>query len=209
VSRNPRNSVLKGHSNGCGVSSSLLSPGRLEIISFGGTTRSVPWCRVLVAAPATGKSTWCREQGRVLGKVLSTDAARAELGVGEHDQSVSAAAFDHVESRAAAHLAAGHDVTIDATGTRPEDRDRWLRLAAEYGAVPVAVRLRCSLRTALRRNHGRTRRVPVLVLVRMWWIVRSLTPGRLLAEGFVDVQDLRTDGPAKKASGAHRADSER
>jgi predicted kinase len=98
-----------------------------------------------------------------------------------------------VELRAGEHLAACLDVTIDATGSRPEDRARWLVLAAARGAVPVAVRLRCSLWTALRRNHGRDRRVPAWVLVRMWWAVRALTPDRLLAEGFADVQDLRTD----------------
>ena len=56
--------------------------------------------RVLVAAPATGKSTWCGRQGACLGEVLSTDRARAEIGVGEHDHSVSAEAFDLVELRA-------------------------------------------------------------------------------------------------------------
>ncbi|MFE2755667.1 hypothetical protein ACFXGA_27070 [Actinosynnema sp. NPDC059335] len=59
--------------------------------------------------------------------------------------------------------------------------------------MPVVVRLRCSLWTVLRRNRGRHRRVPVLVLVRMWWVVRALSPDRLRDEGFADVQDLRTD----------------
>jgi predicted kinase len=149
--------------------------------------------RVLVAAPATGKSTWCHDQQSCLGEVLSTDRTRAELGAGEHDQTVSAKAFALVERRASEYLAIGRDVTIDATGSRPQDRARWLALAAARGAVPVAVRLRCSLWTALRRNRVRDRQVPAWVLIRMWWAVRTLTPDRLIAEGFADVLDLRTD----------------
>ncbi|MGW7537820.1 AAA family ATPase [Amycolatopsis sp. NPDC054798] len=146
--------------------------------------------RVLIACPGTGKSTWCRQHAHDLGAVLSTDQARAELGTGEDDQG---AAFDLVQHRAGCHLAAGHDATIDATGTRPRDRARWLALAAEHGAAPVAVRLRCSLATALRRNHARPRHVPVPVVIRMWWTVRFLGPARLRREGFADVHDLRTD----------------
>lgn len=154
--------------------------------------------RVLVAAPGTGKSTWCRAQGSTAGDVLSTDRARAEIGDGEDDQSVSASAFDLVEQRAAACLAAGRDVTIDATGARRANRARWLALAAAHGAVPIAVRLRCPLLVALRRNRLRSRRVPPWVLVRMWWTVRWLTPERLLAEGFADVRDVRTDRPGAR-----------
>ncbi len=98
--------------------------------------------------------------------MLSTDGIRAEFGVGEHDQTVSAKVFDLVELRAGEHLAVGRDITIDATGSCPEDRARWLALAAARGAVPVAVRLRCSLWTALRRNHARDRRRSKLVA---WW----------------------------------------
>ncbi|MBW4722394.1 AAA family ATPase [Saccharothrix obliqua] len=147
---------------------------------------------MLVASPATGKTTWCGRQNTLLGVVLSTDRTRAEIGAGEHDQGVSARVFDLVASRAAEHLAAGRDVTIDATGARRRDRARWLVLAAAHGAVPVAIRLRCPLWTALRRNRGRERRVPTLVLVRMWCAVRTLTPDRLHREGFAEVRDLRT-----------------
>lgn len=149
--------------------------------------------RVLVAAPGTGKSTWCRAQGNAAGVVLSTDCARAEVGEGDDDRNASDAAFDLVEQRAAEHLDEGRDVTIDATGARRQDRARWLALAAAHGAVPVAVRLRCSLLIALRRNRSRPRQVPALVVFRMWWAVRALPPERLLAEGFVHVEDVRTD----------------
>ncbi|ONF73925.1 hypothetical protein AVR91_0204125 [Amycolatopsis keratiniphila subsp. keratiniphila] len=146
---------------------------------------------MLIAAPGTGKSTWCRDRAE-LGAVLSTDRARAEIGTGEEDQAASAAAFDLVQARAADHLAAGRDVTIDATGAHPRDRARWRALAAEHGAAPVAVRLRCSLLETLRRNRSRPRRVPALVVVRMWWTVRTLTRRRLRREGFAEVYDVAT-----------------
>lgn len=148
--------------------------------------------RVMVASPATGKSTWCREHAAELGEVLSTDQIRAEIGAGEQDQTVSGRAFDIVELRAGEHLAAGRDVTIDATGAHPRDRARWLALAAKHDAIPVAVRLRCSLPVALWRNWTRARRVRVWPLVRMWRAVRRLSAEQLKREGFAEVIDART-----------------
>lgn len=126
-----------------------------------------PCLRVMIGARGSGTSTWCADHSDILGEVLSTGAA--------------------------ALLAAGRDVTIDATGGRAEDRARWLALAGVHDAVPVAIRLRCELATGLWRNWCRPRRARVTAVVRTWWHVRTLTERRLENEGFAEVWNCYTD----------------
>ncbi len=147
-----------------------------------------PVMRVLIGAPGSGKTTWCANHERdTLGVVLSTDDARLMLSGDASDQSVSAAAFDWVHQQASAALAAGRAVTIDATGASRRDRARWVRLAAEQNATPVAVVFRVRYGVCTARNRARPRQVPDKVLWDMWRRISALTPQGLLREGFADI----------------------
>ena len=151
----------------------------------------VPALRVLIGAPAAGKTTWCRSRGRELGTVLSLDAARAIVGTGEEDQAVTPEAVAFVRGQAAEALAAGRNVTIDATGAAADpDRATWLALAREYGAEPVAVVFRSPLGHCLGRNALRERQVPDEALVTMWLAIRATGPGELHREGFARVSTV-------------------
>ena len=63
---------------------------------------------ILVGPPASGKSTWGKkfaEDNKVV--YVSTDSIRAEIGSGEGDQNVSAAAFGLARQRVWQALAQG------------------------------------------------------------------------------------------------------
>ncbi len=162
-----------------------------------------PLLRVLIGAPGSGKTTWCAHHGQgALGVVLSTDDARLVLAGDASDQSVSAAAFDWVHQQAAATLAAGRAVTIDATGASRRDRALWVRLAAACDAAPVAVVFRVPYAVCTARNRARSRQVPDGVLRDMWRRIGALTPQRLRQEGFLDTVSVTP--PACDASDAAR-----
>ncbi|UKD50873.1 ATP-binding protein (plasmid) [Amycolatopsis sp. FU40] len=120
--------------------------------------------RVLIGPPGAGKTTLCEHEGWRFGTCLSLDAARADLGAGAHDQTATPAAVEHVELQAHALLAAGADVTIDATSTTAAERSTWLAVAKEHEAAAVAVIVRTPLETALARNAGRAQPVPEAVV---------------------------------------------
>ncbi|MET9260322.1 AAA family ATPase [Amycolatopsis sp. NPDC004079] len=169
----------------------LAGKGSLADGEIGGGSK--PRLHVMISARGSGTSTWCADHADVLGEVLSVDAACATIGAGDHDSGVADDVLDLVERSAAVLLAAGRDVTIDATGCRAEDRARWLALADAHDVVPVAILLRCELTTGLWRNRRRQRRARVAAVVRTWWAVRTLTPQRLEGEGFAEVWDCYTD----------------
>ncbi|MBE1580463.1 AAA family ATPase [Amycolatopsis roodepoortensis] len=146
--------------------------------------------RVLIAAPASGKTSLCRENAARFGTVYSLDRARAQLGLHAHDHTVSAAAVAAVHAEIDETLADGVDVTLDATSTVAEHRARWLGLARRHGARPIALVLRADLPTILHRNALRARPVPTDVVERMWHEVQQLTVPALCAEGFADVSEL-------------------
>ena len=115
---------------------------------------------ILVGPPASGKSTWGEKFAKKNNiKRVSTDEIRAEIGSGEADQSVSAAAFSLARQRVSAELAAGRSVIIDATSVNRKARKDWINLARGHGAYVIAVAFEVSREELLRRDAQRPRHV--------------------------------------------------
>jgi protein phosphatase len=115
---------------------------------------------ILVGPPASGKSTWGKkfaEDNKVV--YVSTDAIRAEIGSGEGDQNVSAAAFGIARQRVSQALAAGKSAMIDATSVNRKARRDWINLGRGHGAYIIAVAFEVSRDELLRRDAQRDRHV--------------------------------------------------
>ena len=115
---------------------------------------------ILVGPPASGKSTWGAKFAADNNiKKISTDEIRAEIGSGEADQSVSAAAFGLARQRVSSELAAGRSVIIDATSVNRKSRRDWINLGRGHGAFIIAVAFEVSREELLRRDAQRPRHV--------------------------------------------------
>lgn len=127
---------------------------------------------VLVAVgglSGTGKTTLARAIAPRLGPVpgavvLRSDAVRKALhGVAEterlppeaYTQETTRTVYAHVVERAAATLAAGHAVVVDAVHARPEERAAVEAVAASAGAAFAGVWLEADSGTRVRRIAGR------------------------------------------------------
>ena len=115
---------------------------------------------ILVEPPASGKSTWGKKFADDNDVVyVSTDAIRKEIGSGEADQSVSAAAFGVARQRVSQALGAGKSAMIDATSVNRKARRDWIQLGRGHGAYIVAVAFEVSRDELLRRDAQRERHV--------------------------------------------------
>lgn len=115
---------------------------------------------ILVGPPGSGKSTWGENFAKKNGiKKISTDEIRAEIGSGEHDQSVSAQAFSLARQRVKDELKAGRSVIIDATSVNRKARRDWINLARGAGAFVIAVPFEVSREELIRRDANRPRTV--------------------------------------------------
>lgn len=121
---------------------------------------------VLVGLPASGKSTWAKENG---GKasIVSTDEIRAELTGDAGDQSRNADVWEIAFSRAEALLRAGKNVIFDATNCGRANRRLLLKGLKSQARDVIAVYFNTSLDECKRRNALRDRVVPEEVLNRM------------------------------------------
>ena len=115
---------------------------------------------ILVGPPASGKSTWGKkfaEDNKVV--YVSTDSIRAEIGSGEGDQNVSAAAFGLARQRVSQALAQGKSAMIDATSVNRKARRDWINLGRGHGAYIIAVAFEVPRDELLRRDAQRDRHV--------------------------------------------------
>jgi len=122
---------------------------------------------ILCGPPGSGKSTWGKKfafDNNV--EYVSTDAIRAEIGSGEADQSVSAAAFGIARRRVSAALASGKSAMIDATNVNPKSRKDWINMGRGAGAYIVAVAFEVSREELIKRDAERSRRVGVEIIDR-------------------------------------------
>ncbi len=150
---------------------------------------------VLVGLPASGKSTWLKENGLF---ALSSDAVREMLTGDVTDQSVNRLVFRTLRQLAAARVRAGAEVTyIDSTALTPWERRCWIRLAELHDCTAEALFFDVPLRECQRRNALRARVVPDHVLERM--AARLVAPST--AEGFTRVSTIAgtttTSSPAQ------------
>jgi F420-dependent oxidoreductase-like protein len=140
---------------------------------------------VLVGPPASGKSTWAAEQFRPH-EVVSSDALRAIVGLGEHDQRASTDAFDVLDLVIERRLRRRLTTVVDSLGSDAKRRRRWVAAAERAGVPCVAVVFDIEPATARARNKARDRPVPPNVLSSMlanWPSVRGMVAG----DGFAAV----------------------
>jgi predicted kinase len=115
---------------------------------------------ILVGPPASGKSTWGKKFALDNGIVyVSTDKIRSEIGSGEDDQTVSAAAFGIARQRVSSALSADKSVMIDATSVSRKARRDWINLGKSHGAFIIAVTFEVPRDELLRRDAKRERHV--------------------------------------------------
>jgi protein phosphatase len=115
---------------------------------------------ILVGPPASGKSTWGKKFALDNSVVyVSTDTIRKEIGAGEGDQTVSAAAFGIARSRVSAALGAGKSAMIDATSVNRKARKDWINLGKGHSAFIIAVAFEVPRDELLRRDAQRERTV--------------------------------------------------
>lgn len=113
---------------------------------------------ILVGLPASGKSTWARENGL---PTLSSDAVRELLTGDSTHQGVNRLVFRTLRYLAAARLQAGMPVTcIDSTALTIWERRCWIRFAHLHDCPIEAVFFDTPLDECKRRNALRDRVVP-------------------------------------------------
>ena len=115
---------------------------------------------ILVGPPASGKSTWGKDFAQKNNMVyVSTDEIRGQIGKGEDDQSVSAAAHMIAQKRVREALTLGKNVMIDATNCDGDARRPYVKMAKEHNAYKIAVTFEVSRDELLKRNAQRKRQV--------------------------------------------------
>jgi F420-dependent oxidoreductase-like protein len=140
---------------------------------------------VLVGPPASGKSTWAARHFPAH-QVVSTDALRAVVGTGEHDQRASKDAFDVLELVVARRLKRRLTTVVDSLGTDAKRRRGWLAAAERAGAPCVAVVFDVDAAVCRARNRERARPIPSRTMTSMlaaWPAARDA----VAADGFAAV----------------------
>src|SRR5579862_2963350 len=93
---------------------------------------------VLIGPSGAGKSTWAAAQFRA-DQVVSSDALRALVGVGEHDQRAGTDAFEVLDNVLERRLRRRLLTVVDTLGLDAERRQRYVALAHRNGCTCHAV----------------------------------------------------------------------
>lgn len=122
-----------------------------------------PCLLVLVGASGAGKSHWAAEWFRPE-QVVSSDALRAVVGLGEHDQRASKDAFAVLDLIVERRLKRKLTTVIDSTALEPDRRQSYVT-AARTARVPVfAITFDTPDDVCRARNKERDRPVPPKIL---------------------------------------------
>lgn len=152
----------------------------------------MPRLIMLVGPPASGKGTFFEQVlrsrfGRELFR-LSLDDFRLQL----HGKEFHLPAEPHVrawvEETGRYMMIHGYDIVVDATSLIPGLRQKWTRMAEEYGYRCIAYVMMTSHEICLQRNKKRDRFVPEHVMERMFDQFEHPTD----EEGFHQITDVRT-----------------
>lgn len=142
----------------------------------------------MVGIPASGKTTWARENLPGCA-IVSTDAIREELfGTAEgggHEELV----FETAHRRVIEQATSGRDVVYDATNVSPAQRGKLLQKLQESGVDfrAVTIVIDVTPAEALRMQELRGRKVPAAAI---YHFHRSLIPPTV-EEGFSEVRHVR------------------
>lgn len=143
---------------------------------------------VLVGLPASGKSTWAKQQ-RVA--IISSDSMRFMLADDENDQSIHADVFATVRYLLRRRLMLRRPLTIvDATNLSLRERRPYIKTAQLYDCQVEAMFFDTPLEVCKERNRNRTRVVPDEIMDIM--AGRLVTP--TVEEGFDVVMAYRPGG---------------
>jgi F420-dependent oxidoreductase-like protein len=118
---------------------------------------------VLVGPSGAGKSTWAAANFRP-DQVVSSDALRALVGVGERDQRAGADAFDLLDVVVDRRLQRGLLTVLDTTGLDAARRAAYRDAARRHGLACHAVLFDTPADVCRARNRGRPDAVPAKVL---------------------------------------------
>jgi len=122
-----------------------------------------PCLLVLVGAPGAGKSHWAAEHFRPQ-QVVSSDALRAVVGFGEHDQRASKDAFAVLDLIVERRLKRKLTTVVDSTALEPERRRTYIA-AARAAKLPVyAIVFDTADDVCRARNRDRAHPVPPKIL---------------------------------------------
>ena len=113
---------------------------------------------VLVGPSGAGKSTWAAAQFRP-SQVVSTDALRALVGEGDHDQRAGTDAFAVLDDVLERRLRRRLLTVIDSLGLEPARRRAWLAIARRHGVPCHAVTF--ATPAAVCRDRNRRRQPPL------------------------------------------------
>ena len=123
----------------------------------------VPSVIVLVGPSGAGKTTWAREHFTD-SEVLSSDALRAVVGIGEDDQRAGTDAFAVLADILERRCKRGLTTVVDSVGLDAKRRRSYVAAARRF-ALPVhAVLLDTDPAECRRRNKAKARPVPSAVL---------------------------------------------
>ncbi len=158
----------------------------------------IPSLIVLVGPSGSGKTTWAEANFKA-GQVVSSDALRAAVGTGQHDQKASADAFAVLESIVDMRLARGLATVIDTLGLNADDRQRWRQKASDAGMPAIAIVFDTDAKTCKDRNKRRSRSIPPKVLDSQITRYAETRP-TLEGEGFAAVYAADTVTPVALGS---------
>ena len=118
----------------------------------------------MLAGPSgSGKSHWAAAHFPPE-QVVASDAIRALVGEGPHDQKAGTDAFLVLDLVVERRLRRGLLTVVDTLGLEPERRARWVETARRYGRPVIAVLFDTPAAECRRRNKARPRPVPASVV---------------------------------------------
>jgi F420-dependent oxidoreductase-like protein len=122
-----------------------------------------PCLVVLVGAAGAGKSHWA-QAWFAAGQIVSSDALRAAVGLGERDQRAGADAFEVLDLIVAKRLRRRLTTVVDSTGLEPKRRAAWRALAERHGVPAHAVVFDTPAAVVRARNRERGSPVPAKIV---------------------------------------------
>lgn len=119
---------------------------------------------VVLAGPSgAGKSMWASESFRA-DQVVSSDALRAVVGLGERDQRAGGDAFDVLDLIVQRRMKRGLTTIVDTLGLDAKQRARWTAAARQHGRPAIAVAFDTGPAECRKRNKARPNPVPSKVV---------------------------------------------
>jgi F420-dependent oxidoreductase-like protein len=118
---------------------------------------------VLIGPSGAGKSTWAATQFRG-SQVVSSDALRALVGEGDHDQRAGGDAFAVLDDVLERRLRRRLLTVVDSLGLEPARRRGWLALARRHGVPCHAITFSTPAAVCRERNRQRQPPLPTRVV---------------------------------------------